>query len=488
MTSPAATPALPLPGNGFDFPDRLSPIIVKELRQGLRTKVFVTLFIAVQALMSLIVIVSLTAAANGVDASAGTGFFWIMIGLPVVFILPFRGFGSVSNEIKAKTLDLVLLTRLSARRIIVGKWLAIVAQTALFVCAVLPYVVLRYFLGGVNLTDELIGLVWMLFASAVFTAITVGLSPYQNRLSRVFIWIAVIIFAQAFLPFLLFVGYGNTGVLAGTPGIDWTFWLLPPTFGTLVLLLMLEVGAAKIAPEAENHTAGKRLVAALLLLVGGGFTVAHSATGLGVTIAAFVIGIIIIIGALCEPVRLNAGLFRPYARHGFLGRVAGRFLYPGWPAGALFAIAFFIASTLLFRANDAFADTRVIIGYLAVIGALLLPAALTRAFLPNTTRPLTIFVAFQAFCLVSAIVILTLDGIFSSHAGNVVALLPASGLIVSLSNQFDGINKRTFLTVYSIIIVFSTAVLLLRSRAPWKQIRALESETPKLKNPSTQKL
>ncbi len=481
MTSPAATATLPLPNDGRDFPDRLSPIIVKELRQGLRTKVFVTLFIAVQALMSLIVIVSLTAAANGVDASAGSGFFWIMIGLPVVFILPFRGFASVGNEIKAKTLDLVLLTRLSARRIIVGKWLAIVAQTTLFVCAVLPYVVLRYFLGGVNLIDELIGLAWMLFASAVFTGITVGFSPYQNRLSRVFIWIGVLIFAQAFLPFLLFASYGNSGVLAGTPGIDWTFWLIPPTFGTLVLLLMLEVGAAKIAPEAENHTAGKRIIAALLLVVAAGFTIFQSDAALGVTVAAFAVGYFILIGALCEAPRLNAGLYRPFARFGFPGRIAGRFLYPGWPAGFLFTLAFFAFSTALFRANDTFVDTRVTVGYLAVIGALLLPFGLTRAFLPNTTRPLVIFIAFQAFCILAAIVIVTLDGIFSSSAGDVIALLPASGIIVGMSNQFDVLDDPMLLIVYSIIIAFSSAALFVRSRAVWKQIRALEAGTPDTK-------
>ncbi len=464
--------ALPLPPS--DFSDRLSPIIVKELRQGLRTKVFVSLFITLQVLMTLGVAISLTAASQDIDATGGSSFFWFLIGLPVVFIMPFRGFGSVGTEIKANTLDLILLTRLSARRIIIGKWLAIVAQTTLFVFAVLPYAVLRYFIGGVNLVDDLIILGSMLFASAVLTALTVGISPYQNRLTRVLFWFGVIFLAQAAIPVLFMVGMGSGSVLSGTSAAGWSVPFAFISFGLLGLVLMLEVGASKIAPEAENHAFGKRLIGFLFLLIASLFTFLDVAASLPITLAAFVIGLFSLIGAVCEPVHLNAGLFRPFARRGAVGRIAGRFLYPGWPAGILFAVVYLIICGILLSLNDALDTTERFNLFLAGCGALFFPAALIRAFVPRNRSALLIFIGIQTFCIVAAIVTSILDNIFDSTTGAYIALIPTSGLLVAMFQQIDAIDPTLLFTVYVVILAASLVTLLARSRQPWRDIAALE--------------
>ena len=83
MSSPMETPAPPA---GADFPDWLSPMLVKELRQGVRTRVFVALFILLQVAMLLTVSLTLLVAAHGLDTSTGTGFFWVFVGLPVLVV------------------------------------------------------------------------------------------------------------------------------------------------------------------------------------------------------------------------------------------------------------------------------------------------------------------------------------------------------------------------------------------------------------------
>jgi hypothetical protein len=473
---PPPLPAAIAPMPPAEFSDRLSPILVKELRQGLRTRVFVSLFITIQVLMTLLVAISLTAASQDLNAAANSsGFFWFLIAIPVVFILPFRGFGTVGSEIKANTLDLILLTRLSARRIIIGKWLAILAQTALFVFAILPYAFLRYFLGGVNLIDDLIVLAWMLFTSAILTGITVGISPYQNRLTRVLFWVAILFLAQAAIPLLFMLGMGASSVLAGggtAPG--WSAPLAIFSFGILILLFMLETGAAKIAPEAENHAIGRRLISLVFLLFAALFTFLQTDTALPLSIAAFVIGLLSLIGAICEPVRLNAGLYRPFARRGPLGRLAGRFLTPGWPAATLFSLVYVTISGILLAANDAFQDNLAIALFLAAANALLLPAALTRLFLPRTRHALLIHIGIQTFCILAAIVVMILDNIFESTAATAVAILPTSGLLVALFQQMNLTDATPFVATYAILLAASTAILLLRSRPEWQKIAALE--------------
>ncbi len=475
----AVPPPLPAsstpPSPPTDFSDHLSPIIVKELRQGLRTKVFVALFITTQVLMTLLVALSLTATSREINAEASSGFFWFFIALPVVVILPFRGFGAVGAEIKANTLDLILLTRLSARRIIIGKWLAIVAQTALFVFAILPYAVLRYFLGGVNLVDDLIVLGWMLFASAILTGITVGISPFQNRVTRVLFWFAIIFGGQFALVVPAMIGLGGGSVVAGaSAAATWSVPLAIGFVGILVLLFMLELGASKIAPEAENHAIGKRLIGLVVLLAATVFTVLDTAAALPVTTAACVLGLLGLFGAICEPVRLNAGLYRPFKRHGFPGRIAGRLFTPGWPSGTLFALLYLAISAALLVANEAFDDSRAVAAFLGACGALIFPAALTRLFVPRTRHALIIYIGIQTFCVVSALVILILDNIFESAFAMVSAILPTSGLIVIMFGELEQSEAPVLSGIYALILAASVAILLFRSRSEWKQIAALE--------------
>src|ERR1043165_446027 len=130
-------------------------MLVKELRQGMRSRLFVISFLLVQAAMILVAVLGLYAAVNKEETSEVSGLFWAILGAPLLIIMPMSGLGAVGNERKTNTLEPIFLTRLTARRILTGKWLALVAQTVLLVCAILPYAVLRYFLGGVDLGAEL---------------------------------------------------------------------------------------------------------------------------------------------------------------------------------------------------------------------------------------------------------------------------------------------------------------------------------------------
>ena len=82
----------------------------------------------------------------------------------------------MSEETRANTFDLVQLTRLTAFRITLGKWLALVAQTALLVAALLPYAVLRHYFGGVDVITDLVIIAHLMMASFVLTAGAVALS------------------------------------------------------------------------------------------------------------------------------------------------------------------------------------------------------------------------------------------------------------------------------------------------------------------------
>jgi ABC-type transport system involved in multi-copper enzyme maturation permease subunit len=167
-----------------DFPDSLSPMLVKELRQGLRTKAFIGVFLTLQIVLGIILLGAGTASTSDHAGSTISNIIFIFFSIAVIIIQPMRGMGALSSEIKGNTIDMMVLTRLSAWRIVVGKWSAIVSQSALILVTIIPYLILRYFFGGMNLVGEVVLLLLIFFTSASLTAVTVGLSASPSVILR----------------------------------------------------------------------------------------------------------------------------------------------------------------------------------------------------------------------------------------------------------------------------------------------------------------
>ncbi|MCB1087774.1 MAG: hypothetical protein KDM63_12060, partial [Verrucomicrobiae bacterium] len=242
-----------------DFPDRLSPMLVKELRQGMRTNLFTIAFILLQAFMVLCVLIGASAPGDG----AVSGFFWFFVIVTLLIVMPIRGFGALTSEIQLHTMDLIHLTELGAWRVTFGKWAALVAQTLLLVCGVLPYLVMRYFFGGIDLFTELIALFWTVIASMLLTALTVGFSAFPSVLLRVTVIAGVVIGGSMGLE-----AAGRTFNLLIEPSgssapVKEVVLIQISTFisSLFVIWFLLDMGASRIAPEADNHTTRKRCIA-----------------------------------------------------------------------------------------------------------------------------------------------------------------------------------------------------------------------------------
>ena len=107
-------------------------------------------FLIMQALMILCVLLYVVSLSKNLGVRGANGMFWTFVSILLLMIMPLRGFGTVYNEVKENTIELIFLTRLSAWRIVAGKWGALCFQTLLLFSALLPYVVLRYFLGSID--------------------------------------------------------------------------------------------------------------------------------------------------------------------------------------------------------------------------------------------------------------------------------------------------------------------------------------------------
>ena len=190
--------------------------------------------------------------------------FW----LPLLLLMPARGLSAVSEEARANTFDLVQLTRMTAFRIALGKWVALVAQTLLLTASLLPYAMVRYYFGGVDVMNDLAGIAYMLMVSLVLTAAAVALSSAS---------LAMRVLVLAFVIPVMLMGLGGFAVAALTrssaggmvfhsvfSGPGW--WLMPLSTAIWVAMF-LEFAAARFAPLSENHATRKRVAGLLMALL-----------------------------------------------------------------------------------------------------------------------------------------------------------------------------------------------------------------------------
>ncbi len=341
MTTPTITPTVETSAADRstaglnDFSDRLPPMLVKELRQGLRARTFVGVFLGLQLFLGIVMLFATMASGLDGAGEAVSRIIFLFFSLAVLVVQPLRAMNALHAEIKTTTIDMMVLTRLNARRIVAGKWASIVGQTLLLFVSIVPYLILRYFFGGMNLFAELLALGSLCLLSACLTAFNVGLSSNSAIIVRgilplglaVSMFIFMTFMMEEFDEFLEFFALEDDnlaiflGLVAGALYLAWT------AFG---------LGVAAIAPAAENHSTLNRLVTLGTMAVIGVILYAANADREAVP---FLIGVIAFPGlvlALCESNFLMPRVTLPFIRRGGLGKLLGIFLYPCWTSGVHF--------------------------------------------------------------------------------------------------------------------------------------------------------
>jgi hypothetical protein len=464
--------------SGKDFADWLSPILVKELRQGLKSRVFVSTFIIVQVVMILLVGMQLLAVAGGGGRAALVGFdffFWLFLWVPLLVLMPARGLTAVSDEVRANTLDLVQLTRLTAFRIVLGKWIALVSQTLLLVAAILPYAMLRYFFGQVDVMEDLLRI-------GVLLLISIGLTSCMIAFSSFHVAVRIVFFV------LLLMGTMATAGAASFTSFSDIGWTIP-VFVAVYGYLMLEIAAARIAPISENHAAPKRLLALGLVAIGLLLVCVTEPDNAAMWIAASAAACgWVMLESLCERTVMVPSLYHSYARRGRLGRLAGRMLYPGWASGLLFCSVLLLMMTLAIHIairresptmwqNDwNKAMPAIAIGFTAVV----CPVVVLLWF-PRMKQPLWLYMLVQSlfalFYVMAYVVESSSARISPLEAYRWLAPLPTSALF-ALANESNDEELRFFYSAVCVpVCALIVGYLAFRAVREFRTIAALERES-----------
>jgi hypothetical protein len=245
--------------------DRLNPIVVKELRQAVRSKFIVgalLLFLLVQA--SIIGIEMLTRAGRDVSGSyqfeAGKNLFGILQGILLgtcMLLLPLSTGSRLAAERSDLNVDLLFITTLRPRAIIAGKFLAAQVLALMIFSACAPFLTFTYLLRGVDVLSIVFVLVIDFAAVAVAVQFAIFLAVVPAH------WVLKIILGLLGFGGLVF---GFMGVLAGTLAILQVgggylaglpdFWPTAACVAAIVLTglgLLFTWSVALVSPPSANR-------------------------------------------------------------------------------------------------------------------------------------------------------------------------------------------------------------------------------------------
>jgi ABC-type transport system involved in multi-copper enzyme maturation permease subunit len=440
--------------------DRLSPILVKELRQGIRSQLFTGSFLLIQGLLFLFGLSFVLNDSLRQEPAAGGAFFWMVIVLPLLVLVPASASQAIEKEVSGKTLELLLLTRLSSYRIVMGKWLATLVQTCLVLTSALPYVILRYFLGGVDLVSDLVTIGMLLVASALLAAISMGF--WALNLSKWAKW-GVVLLVLWTSPMMVLALVGPHTGMGPLPGIG-IVWL----YGVILAFMMLEAAAARIGPASENHDTRIRLLA--LLGFGAAFLFRGSTTTeiLAATLALF-IAIPTAVGSLNGVTKPVFRLYQPFLKGSRLKQTLLLPFAPSWPGGVAFAGIVFLLLPFL----PAFRGHVGPFAALAIGAMFFFPAFVTRAVF-RLARPLGFYilvlvlssVPLYAYAFVSSVGFSSLKSLLESLGG----LVPPLALTLELAHP-DGYTGAAVSNTLLVLVTLVSVVGTVRAaRVEWERI------------------
>lgn len=175
----------------------------KELRQSLRRGSFVLPFLGIQflALVAMITEFRIGHVAKSSEFTGvlnlwllwSSGPFWMVVGVVCMLVLPMGGLVLMGQELEEGNHELLLLTKLNRWRIVFGKFVTLWGLSVITFVSLLPYVVVRYLVGGIEWWHEAACAGTVLGGSAMLGAGAIGASAFRGigaRVAVLFLYLA----------------------------------------------------------------------------------------------------------------------------------------------------------------------------------------------------------------------------------------------------------------------------------------------------------
>jgi hypothetical protein len=341
--------------------NRLNPIVVKELRQAVKSRIVMAallLFLLLQiTILIIFLVVSELGKANATDMYAGRIIFQVLQGILLatcMLLIPAYAGVRLAAERSDANVDLLFISTLHPRTIIAGKFQAAVVLILLIFSACAPFMTFTYLLRGIDIPSILIVLAMDFLAVLLGTQLAIFLGAVPTN------W--------GFKFLLGLIGLGCLGWLFGgtmassiglleaglrLPLDSLEFWLIAGAIVTAVAAvigLLFTWSVAIVSPPSANRALPVRLYLLAAWLVTAGVTGLltwrfRSSTPLMIwMVSVALLFCVQILASINEREQWGLRVMRTIPRRSWL-RVPAFLVYSGAAGGLLFAV-FLLTLTL----------------------------------------------------------------------------------------------------------------------------------------------
>ena len=178
-----------------DLPDRFGAMLVKELRQNMRRGSFVYPFLGIHLFAIIALLMEFQGEAGysyekytgmlNVALLAESGPFWIVVSIICAIVMPLGGLILMGQELDEGNHELLLLTKLSRWKVVRGKFFTLWGLSVLTFISLLPYVIVRYNVGAIEVIREVACSLSVIGISSMMCAGAIGASAFRGLMARI---------------------------------------------------------------------------------------------------------------------------------------------------------------------------------------------------------------------------------------------------------------------------------------------------------------
>jgi hypothetical protein len=255
------------------FGEWLNPILVKEARQSLKSRQFVVTFF-------LLLVASCGWTVLGVVANAPDVYYlptgdsmiigyYFVLAIPMIGMVPLAAHRSLASEIDDDTFEMLVITRLTSMRIVMGKLNSAMLQMLIYFAAIVPCLAFTYLLRGIDLATILMLIVIVFFSALLVTSACLMMATLtSNRAGQTLAMLAalaLIVFAEFLCGAFCMEVVLRVGLGADPEGILFTSLFV--IIGASCMAVFIKAAASRIAPVTENRSTGLRYLMFLQQLI-----------------------------------------------------------------------------------------------------------------------------------------------------------------------------------------------------------------------------
>jgi hypothetical protein len=242
--------------------DRLNPILVKEARQAMKSRQFVITFSLLLIFGWLWTVLFISFGVPAIFyAPVGPGVlagYYLVLSVPLLIVVPYAAFRSLAGEREDGTFELLSITTLTARQIVLGKLGSAVLQMMVYYSALAPCIAFTYLLRGIDIITIALLLAYSFMASLLLSVF--GLAMATVTKARHWQVLLSVVFVMALLAFTFVWDMSFMTFLVGGESLPldarefWTAMVCILSFYLPAAALLLQIAAGQITFASENRS------------------------------------------------------------------------------------------------------------------------------------------------------------------------------------------------------------------------------------------